>query len=422
MRTEDSVDPSGPDSAPSESATPLKGTSKGAAKAPRNGRRSKGTLASIAAELGVSRTTVSNAYNRPDQLSPELRERILAQAEAQGYPGPDPMARSLRMRRVGAVGVLFTEQLSFAFDDPASVDFLAGLSEECGRRGESLLVIPASSAECEGREVLDDDPSRASSAVGPVSAAADSATTTASPPDPQMLIRQAVVDSFVVYSVAEDDPFLRAVLERGLPTVICDQPTGVDGVPFVGIDDREAIKPAVRHLTELGHREVGVLSVRLSRQRNDGAVTAERLAGARHHVQRSRVEGALEALAEAGVGAADVPIVERHLNDPDNNYDAARELLTAHPNLTAVVCTTDTQALGVLRYARDNGIRVPEDLSVTGFDGIEIARHMGVTTIIQPNRNKGRAAGAALAGGEAKVILPTEFLAGRTTGVPRGSS
>ncbi|MFD5868820.1 LacI family DNA-binding transcriptional regulator [Corynebacterium sp. NPDC060344] len=365
-------------------------------------------MASIAAELGVSRTTVSNAYNRPDQLSPELRERILAQAEAQGYPGPDPMARSLRMRRVGAVGVLFTEQLSFAFDDPASVDFLSGLAEECGRRGDSLLVIPASSAECAGQR--DDDP--APTPTGPDSAAAD----------PSMLIRQAVVDSFVVYSVAEDDPFLKAVLERGLPTVICDQPTGVGDVPFVGIDDREAIKPAVRHLTELGHREVGVLSVRLSRLRNDGEVSAERLAGARHHVQRSRVEGALEALAEAGVDASAVPIVERHLNDPENNYDAARELLTSHPNLTAVVCTTDTQALGVLRYARDHGIRVPEDLSVTGFDGIEMAQLVGVTTVIQPNRDKGRAAGAALAGGDAQVILPTQFREGRTTGVPRGTS
>lgn len=397
VSAEDPADP-----AEQNSASPTPGVP--AARAARNGRRSKGTLASIAAELGVSRTTVSNAYNRPDQLSPELRERILAQAEAQGYPGPDPMARSLRMRRVGAVGVLFTEQLSFAFEDPASVDFLAGLSEECGRRGDSLLVIPASSSEC--AMSLDD----ASQGPSP------------SESDPRQLIRQAVVDSFVVYSVAEDDPFLQAVLERGLPTVICDQPTEVGEVPFVGIDDREAIKPAVRHLTELGHRKVGVLSVRLSRQRNDGLVDAERLAGARHHVQRSRVEGALEALAEAGVDAADVPIIERHLNDPHNNYDAARELLTSHPELTAVVCTTDTQALGVLRYARDHGIRVPEDLSVTGFDGIEMARHVGVTTVIQPNRDKGRAAGAALAGGDPRVMLPTEFLPGRTTGAPREAS
>ena len=81
------------------------------------------TLASLAAELGVSRTTVSNAYNRPDQLSPELRERILTAARAHGYSGPDPMARSLRTRRVGSIGVVLTEDLSYAFEDAASVDF-----------------------------------------------------------------------------------------------------------------------------------------------------------------------------------------------------------------------------------------------------------------------------------------------------------
>ena len=77
VSAEDPADP-----AEQNSASPTPGAP--AARAARNGRRSKGTLASIAAELGVSRTTVSNAYNRPDQLSPELRERILAQAEAQG--------------------------------------------------------------------------------------------------------------------------------------------------------------------------------------------------------------------------------------------------------------------------------------------------------------------------------------------------
>src|ERR1700719_3292125 len=68
--------------------------------------RRRATLASLAAELKVSRTTISNAYNRPDQLSPDLRERVLAAAKRIGYAGPDPVARSLRTRKAGAVGLL----------------------------------------------------------------------------------------------------------------------------------------------------------------------------------------------------------------------------------------------------------------------------------------------------------------------------
>ena len=71
--------------------------------------RRRATLASLAAELKVSRTTVSNAYNRPDQLSADLRERVLATAKRLGYPGPDPVARSLRTRRAGAVGLMITD-------------------------------------------------------------------------------------------------------------------------------------------------------------------------------------------------------------------------------------------------------------------------------------------------------------------------
>ncbi|MFD1050850.1 LacI family DNA-binding transcriptional regulator, partial [Kibdelosporangium lantanae] len=93
--------------------------------------RRPATLASLAAELGVSRTTVSNAYNRPDQLSPELRRRVLETARRLGYPGPDPVARSLRTRKAGAVGLLLTENLSYAFRDPAALGFLEGLALAC---------------------------------------------------------------------------------------------------------------------------------------------------------------------------------------------------------------------------------------------------------------------------------------------------
>ena len=103
--------------------------------------RRRATLASLAAELKVSRTTISNAYNRPDQLSTDLRERVLATAKRLGYPGPDPVARSLRTRKAGAVGLVITEPLNYSFSDPAALDFVAGLAESCEEAGQGLLLV-----------------------------------------------------------------------------------------------------------------------------------------------------------------------------------------------------------------------------------------------------------------------------------------
>src|ERR1700747_3025249 len=103
--------------------------------------RGRATLASLAAELKVSRTTISNAYNRPDQLSPELRERVLATAKRLGYAGPDPVARSLRTRKAGAIGLVMTEALTYSFSDPAARDFVAGVAESCEELGQGLLLV-----------------------------------------------------------------------------------------------------------------------------------------------------------------------------------------------------------------------------------------------------------------------------------------
>src|ERR1700709_2340088 len=103
--------------------------------------RRRATLASLAAELKASRTATSNAYNRPDQLSADLRERVLATAKRLGYAGPDPVARSLRTRRAGAVGLVITEPLNYSFNDPAALDFVAGLAESCEEAGQGLLLV-----------------------------------------------------------------------------------------------------------------------------------------------------------------------------------------------------------------------------------------------------------------------------------------
>src|SRR3712207_5843227 len=120
---------------------------------PKSGGRSA-TLKEVAAELGVAPSTVSNAYNRPDQLSKALRERVFETARRLGYPGPDPLARGLRRRRAGAVGVLYDNRLSYAFADPAEVLFRQGVSTVTEKEGLGLLLLSGAPGEERHPEVI----------------------------------------------------------------------------------------------------------------------------------------------------------------------------------------------------------------------------------------------------------------------------
>jgi DNA-binding LacI/PurR family transcriptional regulator len=350
--------------------------------------RRPATLASLAAELGVSRTTVSNAYNRPDQLSPELRRRVLETARRLGYPGPDPVARSLRTRKAGAVGLLLTENLSYAFRDPAAIGFLEGLALACEDAGQGLLLVPA-------------NPEREDVAA----------------------VHRAGVDGFVVYSVPDDDPHLAAVLERPVPTVVCDQPE-IDNVDLVGIDDRAAIGQVANHLIELGHRRIGVVCMRLARDRNDGFVSVDRQRKAHFHVQRSRLASLAESFGQVGVDWTQVPVVERFDHTIACGESAAAQVLDRDPEITAIICTSDILALGALNEAKRRGLRVPQDLTVTGFDGIPEGERVGLTTVRQPVMEKGRAAGKLLLdiaehNRPRSVTLGTELITGSTAAAPR---
>jgi DNA-binding LacI/PurR family transcriptional regulator len=348
-------------------------------------------MAALAAELGVSRTTVSNAYNRPDQLSSELRERVLEAARRLGYPGPDPVARSLRTRQAGAVGLLLTEALAYAFRDPAAIRFLEGLAMACGDAGRGLLLVPASQ---------------------PASPDADDRK-------PVATVHRAAVDGFVVYSVPDDDPNLAAVLQRPLPVVVCDQPH-IDGVDHVGIDDRAAMRSLGAYLIGLGHRRIGVVCMRLGRDRHDGFADLRRQQTARFHVQRARLAGLSDAFAAALMDWSVVPVAERLDHTIRSGASATSELLDHDSTLTAVVCTSDILALGALREIRRRGRRIPEDLTVTGFDGVLEAERAGLTTVSQPVLEKGRVAGQLLLDRfqptSRTIMLPTELVVRATSG------
>jgi DNA-binding LacI/PurR family transcriptional regulator len=346
-------------------------------------------LASLAAELKVSRTTISNAYNRPDQLSAALRERVLATAKRLGYAGPDPVARSLRTRKAGAVGLVITEPLTYSFSDPAALDFVAGLAQSCEEIGQGLLLV----------------------AVGPNRSVAEG---TAS-------VLAAGVDGFVVYSAAGDDPYLQVVLQRRLPLVVVDQPKGVPGASQVGIDDRAAMRKIGDYVLGLGHREIGLLTMRLLRDRRQGLVDSERLHSSTFHVQSERIGGVRDAMAAAGLDPESMTVVESHEHTAATGGVAAQVALEANPRITALMCTADVLALSAMDYLRGRGKYAPGQMTVTGFDGVPEAISRGLTTVAQPSLQKGRRAGELLHKGDIHPtveVLDTELIRGRTAGPP----
>lgn len=352
------------------------------------GRPGRGvTLADVARALQVSKATVSNAYNRPDQLSVDLRDRILAEADRLGYPGPDPFAATFSRRRAGAIGLVFDDPLTFALTDPAEALLVTGIGEVCERAGAGLVLIP---------QGLGAD-----------------------------LVQQALVDGFVLHCDVDGDPRIGVALGRGLPVVVVDGAPR-DGVAAVGIDDRPAARHAARHLVELGHRRIGVLASPVSPDGRDGPADAARQAAARHHVIRERLAGYREALEEAGVAWAGVPVWECAPYGRVAGRRAATALLGRADRPTALLAATDELALGALRAAADLGIAVPDELSVVGFDDTPAGAWAtpGLTTISQPHADKGRAAAELLltpgpAGPGAPGPVPKRF---PTKLVVRGST
>jgi DNA-binding LacI/PurR family transcriptional regulator len=358
------------------------------------------TLREVGAELGVSAKTVSNAYRRPDQLSSRLREQILATAQRLGYPGPDPVASGLRRGRVGAVGVAYANRLSYAFDDPVSVELLAGASSAAERAGAGLLLLPGSATA----------ESRVAALTG------------------------AVIDGLVVNSLADDDPLLPVAIARRLPLVVIDQPEparlaelGAPESPWVGIDDWSAAAALAEHLFALGHRRLGVVCFGLHPDPTRGLVDERAQAAATYAVTRGRLAALRDAARRVGIDWSGVPVSQGTDSTVAEGEAGAEAVLATRPRPTALVCLSDRLAEGALRTAARLGLRVPDDLSVAGFDDAPSAAGLGLTTIRQPNRLKGQLATDALLevldGSPVDSVrtLPTELIVRRSTGpAPHG--
>ncbi|WP_337975633.1 LacI family DNA-binding transcriptional regulator [Cellulomonas sp. NTE-D12] len=343
------------------------------------------TLADVAASAGVSVSTASLAFSGAGPIAAATRQRVLDAAQALGYAGPNPLGRQLRRGRSGIVGVIVGDALRRAFRDPVSIQVLDGITSTLGPMGLGVLLI-----------------------AGPHDP-------TDPPVDP--LVELAAMDvAVMMWGGTTDDPVLSALRRRGIPTVLVEGSRHPD-ISVIGIADRAGIADVTRQLLGLGHTRIATVTLPFTNDRSEGLVDAARLDALEWELTRRRLDGVFDA------GVQPVAIWETPASLVEHGASAARALLAGPDRPTAVVCQSDLLAAGVVLGARELGLHVPQDVSVVGFDGLDLPwfKPDVLTSVAQPLAEKGRAVGrevARLLEGEPpqSLDLPVELVWGTTAG------
>ncbi len=346
----------------------------------------RATISDVAREAGVAASTASVVFSGRMPVSDATRQRVLDAAQRLGYTGPDPRAASLRRGRSGIVAVVLEERLGVAFSDPVMTLQMDGLTEGVARVGAGVLL-------------LRDDPD--------------------APGEPSLTT--APLDAAVLVGCnARTRESLEILRARDVPVVVIEGDGG-PGVPQIRLDNREAQRQLASHLAGLGHRRVAIVTLGTTAERRPGWLDAEAERDIRVEVAADRLAGARDVFPDAPAYAAGASLI-------DEGLAAGRAILAASGERpTAVIAQSDLLAAGVIRAAEEAGLRVPDDLSVTGFDGVVVdgLAPYALTTAVQPAVEKGRAAGDAVAamldGSTAASLLFTcTFREGNTTSAPRG--
>lgn len=333
------------------------------------------TLVDVANALGVSRTTVSNAFNRPHRLSATLREEVIGKARELGYFGPDPAARALRRTGVHEVAVVFHHDLCYALSDPPSVEFLKGVSSELDRRHLILQLIPKM-----GRR-LDLDAAF-----------------------------QTTADALIVHAEV-DLELADTVRALRKPVVLVD--SIVEGAVSIKSQDRHGAEMAMAHALSMGPDHVLVLTFPLDDDTRTRALSdAETLPHG--YLPGERAAGYASAARAAGFALERI----RWIEVDDIHPESAGQVVAAlcdqfDPGCRlAVLAMSDRMALAVQAAVR--GWNGPEVVAIVGYDDIAASSAAGLTTVRQNHRLKGECAVQALLDGIVPKSLPVELVVRNT--------
>ncbi|MFC5748711.1 LacI family DNA-binding transcriptional regulator [Actinomadura rugatobispora] len=272
------------------------------------------TLEEVAARAGVGRGTVSRVVNGSPRVSAEAREAVLAAIDELGYV-PNRAARTLVTRRTDTVALVVAESEQRIFDEPFFAGIIRGISPELNDTGLQLLLALARSPDEYARL--------------------------------ENYLTGQHVDGVLLTSLHGDDPLPAKLEAGGVPTVLGGRPPGLTPVSYVDVDNRDGARQAVEHLLRRGRRRIATIA-----GPQDMGVGVDRLAGYR------------EALAGAGLPEL---VVYGDFSEA-SGVAAAAELLELDPELDAVFAADDPMALGAMRVLKKRGRRIPEDVSVIGFE------------------------------------------------------
>jgi DNA-binding LacI/PurR family transcriptional regulator len=333
----------------------------------RNTENKKPTLKDVAAQLGVSTATVSNAFNRPDQLSIALRDKILKQCQELGYTGPSLTARSLRTGKTGVIGVLLSDNLAYNFSDPVATQFLAGISATLDDQHVNMLLLPSSAENYQNTQV------------------------------------ETIPDSFIVYGRPVDNSVVERIQRQGKPLIAVD--FTLSNTPSININNRQASYDIARLALENCQGKALVLGLRLEPTTSISVVNYEKLYSSEEAISRCRLDGYMDALKEAGKEVANHDVWQIHQLEKEPLKTVLRGALTAPEKVGLLLCMSDKIALAALEVTRELGIKVPEELKIVGFDDIPDAERFGLTTVHQPLEEKGKLAAKMALG-----LIPYESL------------
>lgn len=329
------------------------------------------TIADVARHAGVSKGAVSFALNGRSGVSPRTRQRILDVAAELGW-SPNHQARALSTSRAFALGLVVARDPELIGADPFFPTFIAGLEKVLAERNQALVlqVVTSPAAEEAGY---------------------------------RRFAREGRVDGVILVDLRRDDPRIALLEEIGLPAVTLNRPDVPTRFPAVVLDDRPGIAAVVGHLVGLGHTAIA------------------HVAGPDPYLHAiARREAFQQALAAAGLPPG--PVVPGDFTAAGGRAATLR-LLSGPNRPTAIVYANDVMALSAIAVAAELGIRIPDDLSITGFDDTDLAGyvHPALTTVRADARGWGEMAAHTLLGlieeqsADDTALPPAELVLRRST-------